>query len=87
MTPSAIDNTIKLMADTPDSGKSEEELAINYTAEPLVIAFNYKYVLEALKNMDCEEVKIGLNTGLSATVFRPNNDEDFVCLIMPVQIR
>ena len=81
------DNTIKLMADTPDSGKSEEELAINYTAEPLVIAFNYKYVLEALKNMDCEEVKIGLNTGLSATVFRPNNDEDFVCLIMPVQIR
>lgn len=81
------DNTLKLMADTPDSGKSEDELSINYTSEPLVIAFNYKYVLEALKNMDCEEVKIGLNTGLSATVFRPNNEEDFVCLIMPVQIR
>jgi len=81
------DNTLKLMADTPDSGKSEEELAVNYTSEPLTIAFNYKYVLEALKNMDCEEVKIGLNTGLSATVFKPNNDEDFVCLIMPVQIR
>lgn len=81
------DNVLKLMADTPDSGKSEEELTINYISEPLVIAFNYKYVLEALKNMDCEEVKIGLNTGLSATVFRPNNEEDFVCLIMPVQIR
>ena len=81
------DNSLKLMADTPDSGKSEDELAINYTAEPLVIAFNYKYVLEALKNMDSDEVKIGLNTSLSATVFRPNNEEDFVCLIMPVQIR
>ena len=42
---------------------------------------------EALKNIDCEEVNIGLNTSLSATVFRPNCEEDFVCLIMPVQIR
>ena len=81
------ENQLKLTADTPDSGKSEEEMAINYTGEELVIAFNYKYVLEALKNIDCEEVNIGLNTSLSATVFRPNCEEDFVCLIMPVQIR
>lgn len=81
------ENTLKLTADTPDSGKSEEEMAINYTAEELTIAFNYKYVLEALKNIECEEVNIGLNTSLSATVLRPNSEEDFVCLIMPVQIR
>lgn len=81
------ENVLKLTADTPDSGKSEEEMAINYNAEDLAIAFNYKYVLEALKNIECEEVNIGLNTGLSATVLRPNCEEDFVCLIMPVQIR
>ena len=81
------DNELTLNADTPDSGKSEEIIDIQYTSEPLLIAFNYKYVLEALKNIDCEEVKIGLNTGLSATVLKPNSEEDFVCLIMPVQIR
>lgn len=81
------DNELILSGDTPDSGKSEEKLDITYTAEPLLIAFNYKYVLEALKNIDTDEVKIGLNTGLSATVLKPNSDEDFVCLIMPVQIR
>lgn len=81
------ENSLKLMADTPDSGKSEEEMAINYPGEELTIAFNYKYVLEALKNIECEEVNIGLNTSLSATVLRPNSEEDFVCLIMPVQIR
>lgn len=78
---------LKLSADTPDSGKSEDEIDIVYNSENLDIAFNYKYVLEALKNMDCENVKIGLNTGLSATVLRPDCDDDFVCLIMPVQIR
>jgi DNA polymerase-3 subunit beta len=81
------DGNLKLYADTPDSGKSEEKVAVEYTGDDLIIAFNYKYILEALKSMDCEEVKIGLNTSLSATVFRPNNNEDFVCLIMPVQIR
>lgn len=80
-------NTLKLTADTPDSGKSEESLDINYTGEELVIAFNYKYVLEALKNIDSDIVKIGLNTPLSATMFRPDSEEDYVCLIMPVQIR
>lgn len=80
-------NNLKLNADTPDSGKSEENVDIDYTGEELTIAFNYKYVLEALKNIDSDDVKIGLNTPLSATMFRPDNEEDFVCLIMPVQIR
>ncbi len=84
---SFADNELTLNADTPDSGKSEEKIDIEYTSEPLLIAFNYKYVLEALKNIDCEEVIIGLNTSLSATVLRPDCEEDFVCLIMPVQIR
>jgi len=80
-------NNLKLTADTPDSGKSEENLDIDYTGEELVIAFNYKFVLEALKNIDSECVKIGLNSPLSATMFKPDSEEDFVCLIMPVQIR
>ena len=82
-----VENSLKLTADTPNSGKSEEYLDIDYTGEDLVIAFNYKYVLDALKNIDSDEVKIGLNTGLSATVLKPNSEDDFICLIMPVQIR
>lgn len=81
------DNKLILTADTPDSGKSEDEIDIEYSAEELKIAFNYKYVLDSLKNMETSEVKIGLNSTLSATVLKPNNEEDYVCLIMPVQIR
>lgn len=76
-----------LSADTPDSGASKDEIIIDYKEEPIKIAFNYKYVLESLKNMETKEVKIGLNTSLSATVLRPNNEDDYICLIMPVQIR
>lgn len=81
------DNSLTIAADTPDAGKSEENIDIDYKAEPLVIAFNYKFILDALKNIESEEVKIGLNSSLSATVLKPNSEDDFVCLIMPVQIR
>lgn len=82
------ENKLILSADTPDSGASEEEMDIDYNEkEELKIAFNYKYVLDSLKNMETTEVKIGLNSPLSATVLKPNNEEDYVCLIMPVQIR
>lgn len=82
------ENKLILTADTPDSGTSEDEIDIDYKdTESLKIAFNYRYVLDSLKTMDTSEVKIGLNTNLSATILKPNNDEDYVCLIMPVQIR
>lgn len=81
------ENKLVLSADTPDSGASQDEIEIDYKEEELKIAFNYRYVLDSLKNMDTSEVKIGLNTSLSATILKPNSDEDYVCLIMPVQIR
>ena len=79
--------SLKLSAQTPDAGTSEETLDINYKGEDLCIAFNYRYILDTLKNLDAEEVEIGLNTPLSAAVFRPVKGEDMVVLVMPVQIR
>lgn len=81
------ENKLTLKADSPDAGASEESIEIEYNSEDLTIAFNYKYVIDGLKNMDTDEVKIGLNTNLSATVFMPNSEEDYISLIMPVQIR
>lgn len=82
------ENKLILTADTPDAGNSEDEIDVEYSSdEELKIAFNYRYVLDSLKNMETSEVKIGLNSGLSATVLKPNNEEDYICLIMPVQIR
>ena len=81
------DNELTLYAEAPDAGKSEDKINIQYTAEELLIAFNYKFVLDALRIIESDEVIVGLNASLSATVLRPNSEEDFICLIMPVQIR
>ena len=82
-----VDNMLKLSGDSPEAGNSQDTIDIKYTGEPLTIAFNYKFVLEFLKNVESEEIMIQLNTPLSATVLAPCSDEDYIYLVMPVQLR
>ena len=81
------ENKLFLKADTPDAGLGEDSISTEYTDEELTIAFNYKYVLDSLKKMNSEKVKIGLGGSLSATLFKPDSEDDYLCLIMPIQIR
>lgn len=81
------ENTLFLKADTPDAGLGEDSISAEYSDEELTIAFNYRYVLDSLKIMESEKVKIGLGGSLSATLFRPDSEDDYLCLIMPIQIR
>ncbi len=85
-------NSLEISTDTPESGSGKDFLDIEYSYENLLIAFNYKYVLDSLKNMDSKNVKIEMSTNLSASIFKPeaeNEEEDnnYICLIMPVQVR
>lgn len=77
---------IYLKAEAPDSGTSEDVIETDYSGDEFKIAFNYKLISDFLKIIDCENVKIGLNGSQSAAVFRPINDDDYVCLVMPMKI-
>ncbi len=81
------DNQLKLSGDSPEAGNSQDIIDIKYSGEPLTIAFNYKFVLEFLKIVECDEIAVRLNTPLSATVFAPCSEEDYIYLIMPMQLR
>lgn len=81
------DNKLLLKADTPEIGDSMDLIEVEYAEEELIIAFNYKYILDSLRIMESEKVKIELGGSLSATLFKPDSEDDYLCLIMPVQIR
>ncbi len=81
------DGILKMNADTPDAGASEDKIEISYSGEDMLIAFNYRYLLDFLKIAEVEEVLIQMNTNLSAAVLRPKSEEDYLYLIMPVQLR
>lgn len=80
------DNKLKLTADTPDFGDSCDEIDVEYSDSELNIAFNHKYVQDFLKVVESDKIKVELNGSLAGTLFKPDSEDDFLCLIMPVQV-
>ena len=80
-------NQLEISADTPDTGRSKDYIDITYEQEDMLTAFNYKYVLDGIKNMDTSEIVIEISDVLAATIFRPTEDtNNYICLIMPVKV-
>lgn len=80
-------DTMVLSANTPDVGVATEEVAVVYEGEPLKIAFNGKYVVDALGVLDCEEIEIDLQDDTRSGVIRPYSEQSYKYVVMPVRLR
>lgn len=59
-------------ANTPDVGVGQEEIAVVLDGEPLKIAFNGKYIADALTILEVEEVEIHFqDDSRSAVLYYP----------------
>ena len=70
-------------------GEAKEEDACNYTDEPMDIGYNATYLLDILRHIDTEEVKIALDSPITGALVYPSEqreDEEFLMLIMPVRL-
>ncbi len=79
---------LEIMSDTPDGGKSRDYIDIDCNCDDMLTAFNYKYVLDGLKNMDSKNIEIEISDVLAATIFKPQEENsNYICLIMPVKVQ
>ena len=56
-----------------------------YTGPKIEIAFNAKFMIDALRNSECDEVKIDFTGPLSPIRVKPLDDESFVGIVLPVR--
>ncbi|MBY0450654.1 MAG: DNA polymerase III subunit beta [Cyanobacteria bacterium] len=80
-------NNMSLAAQTPDLGDSKDTIDIRYDGEPLSIAFNYKYLLDALRVIESDDVRMETNGALAPTLFKSGEENSYLCLVMPVQVK
>ena len=48
-------------------------------------SFNSRYLLDALKSVDSEEIYMELTGSLSPGIIRPVENDDYIYLILPVR--
>ena len=66
-------------------GNVLEEMEINHNGEDLDIAFNSRFILDAIKNCDGDTVNMRLNSQTAPCVFVPEQGDGWEYLVLPVR--
>lgn len=69
-----------------EEGLVKEDIIMEKNGEDLEIGFNSKYVMDALKAIDEEEVKIEFTSSVKPCLIKPVEGDSFEYLILPVRI-
>lgn len=82
--------TLRLAVETPDLGEATEELEIDYNGESMDMGFNAAYLLEVLRYIPTEDVRVTFKAPERAATLEPvgkNGDTpDYLCLVMPLRL-
>lgn len=81
--------TLRFSVSTPDLGEAHDEIAITYQGDPLEIGFNASYLLEILKYMPTDEVRLTFKAPERAATVEPVGWDDpasYLCLVMPLRL-
>jgi DNA polymerase-3 subunit beta len=78
---------VKFRVQTPDLGEAEDELQVEYRGEAIEIGFNATYLLEILRYLSDEDIRITFKAPERAATFSPASGQpDYLCLVMPLRL-
>ncbi|MGH7952154.1 MAG: DNA polymerase III subunit beta [Limisphaerales bacterium] len=77
-------NNLAITANSPEVGEARESLAVNYKGKEMAIAFNPRYLIDALAALSEDEVFFELIDELSPGVLKINGP--FLYVVMPMRL-
>ena len=80
------EDTIKLFC-TTTMGRANDQIEAKVSGDPLEIGFNNKYLLDALRSAESDEVRLMLNGPISPMLVLPKEGDAFSFLVLPVRLR
>ena len=80
---------LKFAVQTPDLGEAQDEIPVRFDGDPIDIGFNASYLLEVLRFIPTDEVKLTLKAPERAATIEPEAWKDpaaFLALVMPLRL-
>src|SRR5947207_8202050 len=80
---------LKFSVQTPDLGEAQDEVAVRYTGDALDIGFNANYLLEILRYIPTDEVRLTFKAPERAATLEPEGWADpasYLTLVMPLRL-
>ena len=72
---------------TSQIGDAKEEVLVETTGKELEIGFNPKYLVDALKVIEDDEVYLDFGSNISPCVIRPLVDDKYTYMVLPVRLK
>ncbi|MGD9913987.1 MAG: DNA polymerase III subunit beta [Rhizobiaceae bacterium] len=80
------DGQVTLTVNNPDSGSATEEIPADYSADPLEIGFNAKYLLDVAAQLSGSQANFLLADAGSPTLIHDTSDEHALYVLMPMRV-
>lgn len=77
---------ITITSSSPDVGTGLEVVSCQTVGDQLNVAFNAKYILDILKNLEAEEAVLSMNTSLSPVCVTCADEPDYTYIVTPVRV-
>ncbi|GAB4115457.1 MAG: DNA polymerase III subunit beta [Candidatus Caldatribacteriota bacterium] len=74
-----------IKAENPTIGEALEKLACFKKGENVNISFNSKYILEAVKVINSENIMLKINENFSPAIITPEDEKNYLHIVMPMR--
>jgi len=68
-------------------GRANDKLTAQMTGNSLEIGFNNRFLLDALRNTECDEIRVQMSGPLSPMRILPPEGNSFLFLVLPVRLK
>ncbi|MCE5200212.1 MAG: DNA polymerase III subunit beta [Armatimonadota bacterium] len=83
---SVQDGTLTVTAESGNVGRAHEEVEVIKEGEDIRMAFNARYLMDVLNVIDTEAIEVELSGEVSPAVIRPQGQEEYTYVLMPMQV-
>jgi DNA polymerase-3 subunit beta len=80
------ENEVSIISSASQAGSSKSAISAETSGGEIEIAFNARYILDVLNVLSDEYVVMEFNTSLVAGVVRPEKDDDYLYIMMPLKL-
>lgn len=79
------ENSVNLNTSNYQMGDASENIQAEYDGPPVKISFNVFYLIEALKSLNGNAVRLEINELLAPCLIKNDGDDTHICIIMPMR--
>ena len=79
-------DNLKISTNNPEHEEADEEVVIEYLGDPLSIAFNSQYILDAVSNLESELAVLTIAENSSSCFIEESSDQNYKFIVMPMRL-